>query len=99
MVQPGNSDRTGCVADLAVSSLPPPPAEAGDETRKLLASAQLSAVAGSSLTPGPMVELSDTFLMKVPLAPLGLARLIALTRALTLAVIASSLNEALPTPA
>jgi len=59
----------------------------------------LSAVAGSSLTPGPMVELIDTFLMKVPLAPLGLARLIADTRALTLAVIASSLNEALPTPA
>src|SRR6184192_2762269 len=66
---------------------------------KLLAGAQLSALAGSSLTPGPMVELIDTFLMKVPLAPLGLARLIAVTSAFTLAVIASSLNDALPTPA
>ena len=46
--------------------------------------------------PGPIVELSDTFLMKVPLAPLGLARLIAFTSAFTLAAIASSLNEALP---
>ena len=57
------------------------------------------AVAGSSFTPGPMVELIDTFLMKVPLAPLGFARLIAVTSARTLAAIASSLNEALPTPA
>ena len=46
-----------------------------------------------------MVELSDTFLMKVPLAPLGLARLIAVTSALTLAASASSLKLALPTPA
>ena len=51
------------------------------------------------MMPGPMVELIDTFLMKVPLAPLGRARLIALTSAFTLAAIASSLNDALPTPA
>lgn len=61
--------------------------------------AQASAVVGSSLTPGPIVELIETLLMKVPLAPLGLARLMAFTSAFTLAAMASSLNEALPTPA
>ena len=42
------------------------------------------------MMPGPMVELIDTFLMKVPLAPLGLARLIAVTSALTFAACAFS---------
>ena len=32
--------------------------------------------ATSTCTPGPIVELIDTFLMKVPLAPDGLARFI-----------------------
>ena len=52
----------------------------------------------SSLTPGPIVELSDTFLMKVPLAP-PVWRLDRADQGPTLAAIASSLNEALPTPA
>ncbi len=87
--------------DLAVPSLPPPPAGwLTTETRRLALRDQLLiAVAGSSLMPGPIVELIDTFLMKVPLAPVGLARLIAVTSAFTLAAMASSLNEALPTPA
>ena len=74
-------------------------ADAGNSYPKAPPPQTASAVAGSSLTPGPMVELIDTFLMKVPLAPLGLARLIAVTSAFTLAAIASSLKEALPTPA
>src|SRR5262249_34044961 len=77
----------------------PPPAGAGGETPNRCAQPRPRARAGASLMPGPMVELIDTFLMKVPLAPDGLARLMALTRARTLAAIASSLNEALPTPA
>src|SRR5215469_1570296 len=53
----------------------------------------------SSFTPGPMVELKETFLMKAPLMPCGLARLTAVTKALRLASKASSEKLALPTPA
>ena len=54
---------------------------------------------GSTLTPGPMVEEMATRLMKVPLAPAGLAFCTASAKALMFCTSLSAENEALPTPA
>src|SRR5262249_59011181 len=55
--------------------------------------------AGSTFTPGPMVEDTATRLMKVPLAPAGFAFCTASANALMFWMSLSAENEALPTPA
>src|SRR6185295_10711436 len=55
--------------------------------------------AGSTFTPGPMVEEIATRLMKVPLAPAGLAFCTASANALMFCTSLSAANEALPIPA
>src|SRR3954453_5058032 len=60
---------------------------------------QPSMLGTSTLTPGPMVELRLARFRYVPLAPDGLALLIASQKALTLATSWSAAKLALPTPA
>ena len=55
--------------------------------------------AGSTFTPGPMVEEIATRLMKVPLAPAGFAFCTASAKALMFCTSLSAGNDALPTPA
>src|SRR6516225_4695849 len=55
--------------------------------------------AGSTFTPGPMVEEMATRLMKVPLAPAGRAFCTASANALMFCTRWSAENDALPTPA
>src|SRR3984893_456665 len=59
----------------------------------------LKTLAGSILTPGPMVEEIAIRLMKWPLAPCGLAFWTASAKARMLAASLSAENDALPTPA
>lgn len=62
-------------------------------------SCPVSALATSSFTPGPMVELTVIRLMYVPFTPLGFALLTASTRVRIFSARAFSSKLALPTPA